>query len=959
MPVTMNINRTESSTLMHYSLFEQLHQDISQQQIHEQRLAQFILYNKKQSFDAFKNYCPGLLPLVLQELTSQRFALFCNRFGKAGVIDHSTKSAVYGYDPQTEAITEVADFISAAPFIELDSNSVASEVDTKNTTSWPSEPLPVQPDVVLMFGLGLGLQLIPLLTQTNIRCLVIYEPDNSMFQCSLQAANWDDIFSAAARSNTLLSLQICQDASNVTSDLNELWQYFPGLNKVYLYRHLSDPVMDEVVSNLFQNRDKKSQLLKSGQQYLGYQHPDDYLPLRFNAILGNKIFQTQLSDEQQKLFQQNLAVFSRYYPAIAELVKNFTPLNWKLVVDHNGNFNIWHSKRNALLFLNPQREAYAAVTHFLHQPIRDDVILGQKVPWKFRHYVHYKAISKLQSLFTELAQRQTSIPYQIDSLILFGIGQGSFLTELLRQRDIKNLYICEPNVEHFFASFYVTDWKEILLRAEQDGKRVYFNIGGDGSDYFNDLMQQFYNVGAFTIANTYLLQSTSNPALGQAIKKLKAQLGIVLTIGDYYDHARFGISHTYSSFINGHNWLKADRSSYRQHRATQIPVFVVGNGPSLDQCADYIKEHRAQVVVVSCGTALKPLYQLGITPDFHAEVEQNRSTYKWITQVNDVSYLKRIKLLSVNGVHPDTAALFDSTYLAFKEGEASTTLFNEVFGAAQCSAHLTFAYPTVSNLAINWLLEAGFKQLYLLGVDLGYIDANSHHSRLSGYYKEDGSPTYDYVKVHGDTICITGNFRPFVQTKIEFDVSRQVIEQTLKAYAGQSEIYNCSDGAYIEGAVPLQPAQILTFKPDFCIKTVLDDFLQQCCFKLGITEKLSEFEAFYNDNLLNQAIEVWCRLIAEPIKDFDSAKRCIDRQWELFKQQASQPGTIIFYLLYGSTSYFLSLMTKLLPALAQSETELSEQALQQFNTILLVWREYLNDVADDFRLEPLKVDTTS
>lgn len=944
---------------MHYSLFEQIQQDTIQKKILEQQLAQQITFHKAQTDSAFSTLCPSLLPLIRQDNTNSRFAIFCNRLGQAGIVDRNSASALYCLEPKAEAETEVASFISAAPFITLTPQHKAIETDANTaSTAWQTEALAGHADVVLMFGLGLGHQIIPLLSQTNIRCLVIYEPDASMLHCSVQAINWQDVFTAAAASNTLISLQIGQDASNIASDLQELCQHLPQLDKLYLYRHLSYPVMDEVIAGLFSHNGDKAQLLKPGRQYLGYQQGNDYLPVRFNGVLGNKSypFAGQMKTER---FVQNLVAFEHYYPAIASEMRNFSPKNWYLVTDNHGRLNLWHCERNALLYYQPEQEASAAIEHFLHQPARDDVILGQKVPWKFRHYVHYQAIAKLQPLFSQVAQQQHAVPQQLASLILFGIGQGCVLTELLSRRDITNLYICEPNIEQFYASLFTLDWQSLLEQAEQTGRRIYLNIGGDGTDYFNDLMQQFYTVGAFTIANTYLLQTSYTPSLSQAIKKLKSQLGVVLTIGDYYDHARFGISHSFKSLELGHHWLKADRNSYYQHKATQLPVFVVGNGPSLDQCADYIKEHRDNVIVVSCGTALKPLYQLGITPDFHAEVEQNRSSYRWITQVNDAAYLKKIKLISVNGIHPDTSALFEQTYLAFKEGEASTTLCNKTVAQTQSFAQLAFAYPTVSNLAINWLLQAGFKQLYLLGVDLGYVDVNNHHSRLSGYYKADGTPVYDYGKLHGDNISVAGNFRPVVQTKIEFDVSRQVIEQTLKAVAGQAEVYNCSDGAFIQGAVPLQPAQILTFKPDASVSAILADFLQHSCITPAIAKQQDEFKKFYHGEKLNRAITIWRKLLTQPIEDFDSAKLCIDQQWTLFKQQSALPDSIIFYLLYGSTSYFLSLMTKLLPGIAQDESELSAIALEQFNTILTVWQQYLADVAEDFQSDPFKLDETA
>ena len=943
---------------MHYSLFKQIQQDPSQQQFLEQQLAKLITQNKTLSFNAFTSFCQGLLPLLQQDLTAPRFSVFCNHLGHAGVIDRLNNSSVYQSQPQTEAQAEVADFIGAAPFITLASPLSTSAPDADKTlAAWPTEALPAQADVVLMFGLGLGQQLVPLLTQANIRCLVIYEPDASMLHCSVQAINWQDVFTAAAASNTLISLQIGQDASNIASDLQELCQYLPQLDKLYLYRHFSYPVMDEVIAGLFSHSGDKTQLLKLGRQYLGYQQANDYLPVRFNGVLGNKRYLLAGQTKTER-FVQNLAAFEHYYPAIASEMRNFSPRHWYLVTDNQGSLNLWHSKRNALLNYDAQQEAEAVVAQFLHQPAKDDVILGQKVPWKFRHYVHYKAIAKLQPLFSQIAQQHHTVPQQLASLILFGIGQGAFLTELLNRRDISNLYLCEPNVEHFYASLFTLDWQALLAQTEQAGRRIYLNIGGDGTEYFHDLMQQFYSVGAFTIANTYLLQSSYTPSLSQAIKKLKSQLGVVLTIGDYYDHARFGISHSFKSLELGHHWLKADRNSYYQHKATQLPVFVVGNGPSLDQCADYIKEHRDNVIVVSCGTALKPLYQLGITPDFHAEVEQNRSTYRWITQTNDAAYLKRIKLISVNGIHPDTSELFEKTYLALKEGEASTTLLNHKINQTQHFAILNFAYPTVSNLAINWLLQAGFKQLYLLGVDLGYVDVTNHHSRLSGYYKPDGSQLYDYSKVHGDNLTVVGNFRPAVQTKIEFDVARQVIEQTVKAFSGQAEVYNCSDGAYIQGAVPLQPGQILTFKPTDSIPDLLADFLQHSCPMLDMASQASAFKQLYRADALNETIDIWCRLLKQPVTDYDSAKTCIERQWTLFKQQAAIPGSMVFYLLYGSTSYFLSLMTKLLPSIAITEEGSCKEALHKFNEIISVWRCYLMDVVTDFSLEPLKIDMT-
>ncbi|WP_333609015.1 6-hydroxymethylpterin diphosphokinase MptE-like protein [Arsukibacterium sp.] len=935
---------------MHYSLYNQIQLHSKLQSINEQQLAESITYHKKINHIAFEHYCPSLLPLIHQvEQESVRFSLFCNNKGKANVIDRQNSTAVYEEDPDKDAEREVKDFISKAPFISL--------TPIQQTDHWSVEALPEQVDVVCMMGMGLGHQILPLISERKISCLIIYEPDLTMLQCSVKSVDWQSIFITSAKQGTLISLQMGKDGSDIASDLNELCMHIPKLQKFYVYRHLSNPVTDEVLATLFQLNGNKAELLKKNRQYLGYTHPADYLPVRFKGILGNKQYQ-HIDSSLHDRFEQNITAFEQFYPEIAQLIRGFEAKRWLLVEDECGKVNLWHSARNALLHKDKDIDAELTINYSLNQPSKDDVILGQKVAWKFRHYVHYQAIAKLQPLFSEMAQQKSIVPEQINSLIIFGLGVGAFLPSLLARREISNLYLCEPNIEHFYASLFVTDWAGLFNEAALTEKRVYLNIGGDGSDYFNDLMQQFYSVGAFSIASTYILQTTANAFLNENVNRLREQLKVVLTIGDYYDHARFGISHTYKSFQLGHNWLKADRSSYIHHKATQLPVFIVGNGPSLDQCADYIKEHRHNVILVSCGTALKPLYHLGLTPDFHAEVEQNRSTHLWITQVKDVDYLKRIRLISVNGIHPDTAALFADTYLAFKEGEASTTLFNKALRNAESIAQLRYAYPTVSNLAVNWLLQAGFKQLYLLGVDLGYVDINNHHSIHSIYYKN-GQSTYDYSKKHGQAIPVAGNFRPSVKTKIEFDISRRILEQNIKFHPDSVEIYNCSDGAFITGASSLQPGQILTFKPETNVSVILSDFLQLSSSENDFSNDLNYFDRHYSVDSIVECVKLWRELLIQPVTDYMSARSVIEQQWILFKQQAALYEGVVFYLLYRSSCYFLSLMTKLLPMMQQNNNRLEEKALSQFKEITSVWSEYLAQLAEDFAAEKFKLDTTT
>jgi len=222
-----------------------------------------------------------------------------------------------------------------------------------------------------------------------------------------------------------------------------------------------------------------------------------------------------------------------------------------------------------------------------------------------------------------------------------------------------------------------------------------------------------------------------------------------------------------------------------------------------------LKEERERAIVISCCTALQAMHSNGIVPDFHAEVESNRASFDWASRIGDKDYLKQINFISCNGVHPDTVKLYKDTFLAFKEGESSTVFMKELFPELELP-FLHFSYPTVSNFVINYVLELGFKQVYLFGVDLGMVDVNHHHSKSSGYYKKDGGELFNHAERIDTSLVVRGNFRPYVNTKFEFNMSKSVIEKTLSAFS-DADVYNLNDGAKIVGSPPLeQDALIIT-----------------------------------------------------------------------------------------------------------------------------------------------------
>uniref|UniRef100_A0A486XWB6 Motility accessory factor n=1 Tax=Rheinheimera sp. BAL341 TaxID=1708203 RepID=A0A486XWB6_9GAMM len=922
----------------------QLDSDDARQALLEQRISAQISQRLTANITAFAQHIPSVVPIIEQHAI-QQYSVFCTRQGELNIVDFATGRVWYSDTPFAEVVDEVQSFCQQAPYIDLTGGK------SSDHNNWLTEPLPASVDVVMMFGLGLGYQLNELLHNVRVKYLVVYEPSLDTLMCTIQANDWVQLFDTAAALGTQIFLQLGNDASAIAEDLAELTTV-ADIKRVYLYRHCFHPVMDSVLQHLFLRSGDKAALTDNRQHFEAYSNFYDYVAERNANVLGNLSAADFAADSD--LYQRNLAALEKFYPKVHSAIVKHDSKHWRLVRDPHNKENLLHAQRNAFFYQDIDNESQQLVDYFLQHPYKDDVLLGQKTLGKLRNYVHFSHITKIQPLVTQQLQQQSQLPAEVDSLIIFGVALGRHIELLTSERSITNLYICEPNLDFFAASLHVTDWASIFKRADSSGQRIYLNLGGDGSAYFYDLMAQFYQVGAYSIANTYMLCSYFNRDMQKAISDLRSELRVVLALGEYYDHARYGIAHTYNSVKQGHRFLKHENSSYQKSAALDLPVFIIGNGPSLDQSFEYLKQYRDEVILISCGTALFSLYKHGIKPDFHAEVEQNRSTYFWVSQVEDKSWLKDISLLSVNGIHPDTAALFKQTLLCFKDGESSTYFFHPWFkNHGYRIASLSYAYPTVSNLVVNYILKLGCKVIYLFGVDLGYVDVRYHHSQASAYYRKDGTEVYNYQNTHGGGLPAKGNFLPHLITKPEFEVSRKLIEQAIKKANRKLEIYNCSNGVKIEGAIPLKPENILLDSTIHNKQEALTELLQNAYFP-DLSKFADEIFSQIDYKLFEQTIKTWLALFDHQVNNRADAKLFIDQQWRLLRATATVKNDPTFCLFYGSTNYFGGVLTKLASGIDDevNDTEL----ITAFRQVLAVWRDYVQSGYEQYKAEPLKFD---
>ncbi|MDO6536541.1 motility associated factor glycosyltransferase family protein [Alteromonas stellipolaris] len=890
-------------------------EDEQKQQNIEQEVAKSIQRRHHEGVEAFRRQIPSLLKFfVNQEATSS--TIMCNRFGELNIVDIQTGQVLYGISPKEEVSGHLRAYLNDRLDVSVEESGVTTATDT-----------------LVVLGLGLGYHLEELIACQKYKNIVVYEPNVDYFICSLSSINWKDILSDAKKAGIALFLQIGSDGSSLYSDISELQEHL-GLTKFALYKHFNNPTFDQVESGLktltwdeFEHwRFKRTTL----NPIVNYISPWTQIKHQFN-------WDQSFLDESTKL--RNLDALKQYFPELYKEFLAYSPAVWEPLALADGSINICYKATGALFYGNaPENEAHHSFKNFTQHPHKDSLVLGYKGK-KLRNYTHYQLVTECEKVLQGFEEESGQLPEKVKSTIFFGLAAGYDFEYFVENFDIEKLFICEPNKDFFYASLYSVDWAKILDYFNKKERRLYLNIGDDGSNLINDLLVQFQSIGPYVLANSYFYQSYYNQGLVTAVSQLREQLQVIIAMGDYLDNAKYGLSHTHSAIKHHMPLMRYKPSTHLESIHKEVPVFIVGNGPSLDDLIPLIKEEADAAIIVSCGTALQTLYKHGITPHFHAEIESNRSTYDWAIRVNAPDYLKQISLISCNGIHPDTCNLYKDVYLAFKQGEASTVSIAELYPKKTFGA-LDAAYPTVTNFAMNLLTEIGFEQFYLFGTDMGFVDENYHHSKSSGYYSEKGNELYDYTAENNTSLILPGNFRPVVKTKYEFKVSKSVLENVLSVK--KAEVYNLNDGAKIAGTKPLRKEDAILVCSAAQRDAAVEAMKQQVFKELDFDDFEKRFNNRYDSNVLIEELSQFHLLVPTELESKEDLTVLIEEQRNFVVKSLLNKNSLLFFYLNGTLNYINSSLTKV--ANLSDETRM----ISLSSELLSIWKRYLKYIRDGF-----------
>jgi hypothetical protein len=379
-------------------------------------------------------------------------------------------------------------------------------------------------------------------------------------------------------------------------------------------------------------------------------------------------------------------------------------------------------------------------------------------------------------------------------LVVFGLGLGHHIDELVRHTKARWLIIAEPLVEFFQHSFATVDWQELFDEFAARGGGVQIVSEIDPGAMVKEIVGLMADQGIPYADGSWIFTHYPLWAFSEARKRLYEALEFAFINRGFFEDELRMMDNAVENFAARSFWLLEGKPR-RKRPETAV---VVGAGPSLDEGFDALRRLRDRIVLFSAGTALRPLLRNGFVPDYHCELENVATSYDAVCEAAKFGDLSKITLVASATVDPRIPPLFGDIIFYFRDSVSSTAMVGRDYQL------VPFTAPTCVNTALSTAAFMGFTEFLLFGTDCGVRPGASNHA--SGTVYDDIESWRKHDSTHRYPLEIEGNFGGIANTDWVYDACRLMAAHLIRTF--DLHITNCSDGAFIPGTLPCVPESV-------------------------------------------------------------------------------------------------------------------------------------------------------
>ena len=313
-------------------------------------------------------------------------------------------------------------------------------------------------------------------------------------------------------------------------------------------------------------------------------------------------------------------------------------------------------------------------------------------------------------------------------LIVFGLGDGRHIREVLKWNRMCPVIVYEPCAEIFWRVFGRPEIAEVL-----EDERVYVSIEGVCEQFFATYLEIFINYANYQLIQNKILPNYDRLFGQQYEWYMKKYLYMIERM--ILDRNTLII---YSKEMI-HNILKLSRDVIEQYSITQLsdivrkrgmedmPAVLIAAGPSLDRNIEKLKEIRNSVFILAVDTALNTTLKHGIIPDMTITVDG----HKPLVLFED----ERVRNIPIAvSIQSNEKVVAMSKAKRFYE-LSSEEYLADAFRKVGKNVRALSTGGSVANNACSLLVEMGFHTVIFMGLDLAYPNGQRH--TFDAYHKED------------------------------------------------------------------------------------------------------------------------------------------------------------------------------------------------------------------------------
>lgn len=448
---------------------------------------------------------------------------------------------------------------------------------------------------------------------------------------------------------------------------------------------------------------------------------------------------------------------------------------------------------------------------------------------------------------------------KIYKFVYIGTGLGFHIQEINKKIDSYVTLIIEPDIEIFRLSLFTTDYTVF----NEGNKKLFLNVGNDKLKRLNTLanFSAYHDYMNYNIKYYNFLESTT--FIKEEIINFFGNNSVI----DFPYKAIIQVFGRTLHYMKEKNKFLSLPKSLETEVLENKKILLISAGPSLDNYIDWIKEYQNKFTIVCVDVITKKLEKNGIVPDVVVSIDPSEKCADFLNTENP-DFLNNSAIIFLSQQSFEAYDLVKNKNMFLSQ---ALSLSNKIGYFGSCPNVGTFSF------VVSILLKA--KELYLIGCDAAFNqETGERYAKDSSHsMKYEDNLSIDNVYDRNDIVTVKGNLREKVKTN---NVLLSFREDYEKAVFGLKidfdfKCYNLSDGAYIEGIIPLKKDEI----------TAIADNLDNKSFDLieifnDISEIIEEEEITYKSSIQN------IKIILKNMKkfrklEFTSSNNFLDKKLEL------------------------------------------------------------------------------